>query len=158
MKEVADTSTATVRCKPVGGVSLDSGDAVFANSGYLRCSMDLAQIVWENHNLQIPAVDSYGSVYAANKLMRTANGIAPIFTHRDAKYSIDFSNTQSATLHQALSNQAGPLQANYPGITINAWHIMEMQYICVSNGGLCDANFFTGRMTSLVVDPGNSAH
>jgi hypothetical protein len=141
MTEITDTSTATVRCKPVGNVKLDGGDAVFADGGYLDCSMDLAQIVLKNHDLQIPAVDNYGSIYAAAKLMSAAPTIVPIFTHQDAKYSIEFLNTQSATLHQALSNQAGPQQAAYPGTTINAWHTVEMQYICIFGGGPCDANY-----------------
>jgi hypothetical protein len=141
MTQVEDTSTATVTCKPVGNVTLDGGDAVFADGGYLRCSMDLAQVVMQNHELEIPAVDDYGSLYAAAHLMSATPNLAPIFTHADAKYSIDFSNQGSVTLHQALTNKAGPQQALFAGVAGSGWHKYEMEYICIFGGGPCDANY-----------------
>jgi hypothetical protein len=141
MTEVTDTSTAMVRCKPVGNVTLDGGDAVFADGGYLNCSMHLAQIVMQNHTLEIPAVDNYGSIYAATMLTNLGGPIAPIFTHLDVKYSIDFSNPNSVTLHQDLSNKAGPQQATYAGIAGTILHLYEMEYICIFGGGPCDANY-----------------
>jgi hypothetical protein len=188
---VEATSTATVPCKRVGNVQLDSGDAVFSGSGYLSCALNLAETVWSNHKLAVGKVDTYGSMVMRARVNGAASAIAPLFTHPNAAYSLDFSQTSATTLSQSLSNAVGPLQATFPGVTINTWQTYTAQYIC-NIVGPCSASFaagpqqqnqptagsrvqfstgpatveighagglfFTGRMASLIVDPGNSAH
>jgi len=192
LTSVTESSTTTVACTPQGSMALDGGDAVFKGGGYLQCSMDLAAIVWKNHHLLVNENDSYGSMLLRARVNSATNTIAPIFTHPRAAYSLDFSQTSSVTLKQGLWNNAGLLQANFPGVTINSWQSYTMLYRCISHGGPCDATygtagqtqvqatagervkfptgptsftigsngaaFFTGRISALRVDPGNSAH
>ena len=188
---VDETSTATVTCNRVGSVGLNGGDAVFSG-GYLKCSMDLGKTVWNNHKLSINAIDSYGSMQVRTRLNSAVSGVAPVFTHPNAVYGVDFSQTFAATPSQQLWNGVGPMQATFPGVTANTWNNFGYQYRCISNGGPCDATFwagpqtqtmptagsrvqfstgpttfeigrnggvsFTGRMASLLVDPGNTGH
>jgi hypothetical protein len=190
--EVHETSTTSVKCERVGVVYLQGGDAVFEGAGHIQCFMDLGEIVWNNHSLVINEIDSYGSMVLRTRLNSAVSALAPIFTHADAAYSIDFSQTHATTLKQELWNNAGLLQASFPGAPINSWHTYTQLYSCISNGGPCDATFrvgaqvqsvptaggriqfstgpatfdigrnggtfFTGRMSSLLIDPGNSAH
>ena len=189
--EVHETSTATVPCTRVGNVHLDGGDAVFSGAGYLTCTLNLAETVRRNHKLTIGEVDTYGSIFMAAKVNGAVNAVAPLFTHPDADYSLDFSQTWATTLSQSLWNGVGPMQATFPGVTINTWETYTAEYGC-SVAGPCFASFaaglqqqtqptagswvqfstgpttfeighaggvfFTGRMASLLVDPGNSAH
>jgi hypothetical protein len=141
---VSETSTTRIACNPVGDVILDGGDAVFKGTGYVRCAMDLGEIVWKNHGLQIDEIDTYGSMVMRAKVNGAVAGSAPLFTHPDATYSLDFSQTQAATLTQDLWNGIGPMSAAFAGVTINAWHTHTYQYSCVPNGGPCDATFRVG--------------
>ncbi|MCA9870449.1 MAG: hypothetical protein KDI03_18075 [Anaerolineae bacterium] len=187
---VDKTSRAMVECRPMGSVALNAGDAVF-DGGYLECYLDLASVVWANHGLAVAPVDNYGSILVRAKVNSSANTVAPLFTHPDASYKIDFTSTFAVTPSQKLWNNAGVLQATFPGVTINTWQPYTYQYACVW-GGPCDASFqvgpqmqnvptagdrvrfstgptnfeigrdggdlFYGRMASLHIDPGNSAH
>ena len=187
---VDETSTATVGCRPMGSVSLSAGDAVF-DGGYLECYLDLAAVVLNNHKLTVEPVDNYGSILLRTRVKSTANTVAPMFTHPDASYKIDFTSTFAVTPQQELWNNAGLLQATFPGVTINTWQPYTYQYTCIW-GGPCDASFrvgpqmqnmptaggrvrfstgptvfeigrdggdlFYGYMSSLRIDPGNSAH
>ena len=189
---VNETSTTVVSCTPVGNVDLDNGEAVFKGAGHLQCAMNLGQIVWDNHGLMISEVDVYESILVHAKVKTTSNTVAPIFTHPDATYAIDFSQNGAATLSQSLSNKAGVLQSSFPNVTTGSWQDYYYEYICIANGGPCDAYFgvsgqtqsmptvggrtrfatgpttfeigrnggtyFNGRLDSLIVDPGNSAH
>jgi hypothetical protein len=189
---VNETSTAEVPCTPIGHVALDNGEAVFKGAGHLQCTMNLGQIVWENHGLKISDVDIYESIVVHAKVKTTSNTVAPIFTHPNATYAIDFTQNGAATLSQSLWNNAGVLQASYPNVSIVDWQDYYYEYICIAQGGPCDAYFgvsgqiqstptvggrvrfstgtttfeigrnggtyFNGRLNSLIVDPGNSAH
>jgi hypothetical protein len=186
--EVADSSTATVRCEPVGNVALAGGMAVF-KGGHLECAMDLREIVNQNHDLVIDEIDDYGSIIARTIVMSSANTVAPIFTHPDAQYSIDFTQTSSVKLNQQLWNGAGLLDETFFGVMGNTWQTYTMEYICNPAGTSCDEKFgvagqtatnpvagtrvkfntgpmsfqvggaaFNGRMDALLIDPGNSAH
>jgi hypothetical protein len=188
LAEVDATSTARVRCEPVGAVALVGGSAVFSG-GHLKCAMDLAAIVRENHKLKIDEIDDYGSILMRAIVNPTASTVAPIFTHKDAEYSIDFTQTSQVTMNQELWNNAGLLQQTFPVPVLNSWHDYTDHYICISNGGPCDAYFdldgqlesfatagsraqftttpqsfqiggpaFQGQLSYLLVDPGNSAH
>lgn len=144
--EVDETSQATVRCFPAGNVILDSGDAVFSNDGYLRCSMNLAEIVLNNHGMEIEPIDSYGSLLMAAELNSDTNGYAPIFTHQDASYGVKFNATQAVTFGGQLSTWNGndpsgsvAQFASFPGVTINTWNSYLMEYACGADGGPCDA-------------------
>ena len=187
---VDETSTATVNCRPIGSVALNAGDAVF-DGGHLECYLDLASVVYNNHKMTVAPVDTYGSILLRTRVNSTANTVAPLFTHPDASYKIDFTQTMAVTPSQDLWNNAGLLQATFPGVTINTWQPYTYQYACIW-GGPCDATFrvgpqtqnmptasgrvrfstgptvfeigrdgadlFYGRMSSLRIDPGNSAH
>lgn len=142
--KVEESSTAIVKCSPAGNVTLDKGSAVFAAGGYLECEMDLAAIVAANHGLQIDQVDTYGSIIVRARLNSTSNSVSPIFTHPDAAYSLDFTNTSSVKVSQQLWNGIGPSEATFPGITTNTWNSYTFFYRCISNGGPCDANFAAG--------------
>ncbi|HMN29129.1 MAG TPA: hypothetical protein PKE45_13335 [Caldilineaceae bacterium] len=188
---VEATSTVTVPCKRVGNVQLNGGDAVFSGSGYLSCTLNLAETVWNNHKLAIGKVDTYGSMVMRARVNGATNTVAPLFSHPNAAYRLDFTQTSATTLSQTLWNGVGPLQATFPGVTINNWQTYTAQYIC-SIAGPCSASFaagpqqqnqptagtrvqfatgpttfeighggglfFSGRIASLLVDPGNSAH
>ena len=188
---VDDTSRAIIPCKRVGDVYLDGGDAVFGGAGYLTCEMNLQSLVRENHRLVIGDTDTYGSIVMHTRLTSDVNAVAPIFTHPNATYSLDFTQTWQGTLYQALQNGVGPMQATFGGVTINNFENYTAEYIC-DIAGPCSAKFaagpqmqnqpiagtrpqfstgptsfdighggglfFSGRIASLIVDPGNSAH
>jgi hypothetical protein len=192
LTSVNETSSAMVRCEPVGNVQLQGGDAVFDGNSYLSCALDLGEVVWNNHGLQIDDVDSYGSMVMRARVNSAANGIAPLVRHPDATYSADFTATQSVAMSQDLWNEAGVSGATFNGVMINQWYVLTYLYACISNGGPCDAtfaaggqmqtkptagdrisfsteatsfeigrdggNYFTGRIDSILIDPGNSVH
>ncbi|MEZ4768104.1 MAG: hypothetical protein R2844_06710 [Caldilineales bacterium] len=139
---VEETSQARVPCRPVGSVSLNSGDAVF-DGGYLQCYLDLASVVYNNHRLVVQPVDNYGSIVLRTRVNSSANTVAPIFNHPDASYKIDYTSTFSVTPQQELWNGAGVLQATFPGVTINTWQPYGYQYGCMW-GGPCSARFYVG--------------
>ncbi|MEX1019268.1 MAG: hypothetical protein WDZ49_06395 [Litorilinea sp.] len=139
LTEVEETSTTRVICYPVGNVLLNAGDAVFDGASYLECDLDLAQTVLDNHGLTIEDVDSYGSILLRADANVEAIGPAPIFTHADAQYGLDFTQTQSVTMQQSLWNNAGPQQAAFPGVTLNTWQTYTFTYSCIALGGPCDA-------------------
>ena len=140
---VDETSRAIVPCRRVGDVFLDSGDAVFGGAGYLTCEMNLQKIVRENHGLTIGDLDTYGSIVMHTRLSSNVNALAPIFTHPDAIYSVDFTQTQAATLTQSLHNGVGPMQATFGGVTINNMENFTAEYIC-DIAGPCFANYAAG--------------
>jgi hypothetical protein len=141
--EVNESSTARVQCKPVGAVGILGGTAAF-NGGHLECSMDLAAIVLRNHGLQINKMDTYGSILAKTQLMSTAPTVAPIFTHADASYSIDFTQTSQVTLQQQLNNKAGLVTSTFMNTVLFTWQTYHMEYICVFGGGPCEGRFAVG--------------
>jgi hypothetical protein len=139
--EVKETSSARVTCKPIGAVALVGGSAVF-NGGHLDCSMHLAEIVMKNHKLPIAKVDNYGSILMNAKIKNSGSTVAPIFTHPDAEYAIDFTQTSSVTMRQELWNGAGLTQATFlPMPTFNIWRDFTYMYNCISNGGPCTSYF-----------------
>ncbi|NJN16473.1 MAG: hypothetical protein HC822_09480 [Oscillochloris sp.] len=140
--EVDATSQERVACKRVGPVYLDSGDAVF-NGGYLRCTMDLARIVANNHGLDIAPVDSYGSILMQSRLIANQTDVMPIFSHPDADYTIDFALTSAVTPAQTLWNGAGLLQHTFPGVVGMTWQTYTYEYRCAWLGA-CDAEFEVG--------------
>jgi hypothetical protein len=190
--EVHESSTVTIPCKRAGNVQLNGGAAIFAGNGYLVCSMNLKELVRNNHGLLIESVDNYGSILFHAEVMGEANTIAPIFTHQDAAYSLDFTQTSQTTLLQSLWNGVGPMPATIPGPTLFTWEAYTQEYRCTIAGacsakfaigpqqqnqpipggtrtqfttepatfeiGHAGGTFFTGRMASLLIDPGNSAH
>lgn len=187
---VDQTSTEIVHCKPVGAVYLENGDAVF-KGGHLNCLLDLASVVQRNHGLQIDDVDVYGSILMRGRMITHQQNVAPIFSHPDATYSIDFTQTSAVTLGQTLWNESDPIQATFPNVVGAAWQTYTLSYEC-SLYGTCGAQFyaggqkqlvpsngerarfhtgpnefligsdgvshFNGRMSSLLIDPGNSVH
>jgi hypothetical protein len=127
------TSTSTVYCRPVGRVSLDNGDAVFAG-GYLQCNMDLAWLVQQNHGLTINPRDSYGSIVMHTNLMSSAQNVATILHHPDASYRIDFTQTSSVGMEQSLNNQAGVQSHGFAGIVPTTRQNYSFLYGCVWGG------------------------
>lgn len=189
---VDETSTAVVPCAPVGNVYLDNGSAVF-EGGHLTCNLDLAGVVLANHGLLVQPIDTYGSIHLRARL-KTAPGVmkAPLFSHPDAVYSLDFTQPGVTTMSQKLNIGTDPLQASFSNVIPGSFNSYTYQYRCYYNTGLCDGTFrvgqqitnvpsagkrisfttaptifyigqdqgtfFSGRMNSLLIDPGNSVH
>lgn len=183
-------SSAVVPCKRVGPVFLNGGDAVFAG-GHLVCELDLAGVLLRNHGLVVDEVDSYGSIYLTTDLETTAQNLAPIVSHPDATYTIDFTQTWAVTMGQRLENTLGPQGVFLGGVTGVVRNKYTFEYECVWMGA-CQSTFiagtqgdvtppggdrvrfrteptrlriggdgaatFSGRMGSLLIDPGNSVH
>lgn len=188
---VEETSTAVVSCKPVGNVYLSGGDAHF-EGGYLSCDLDLAGVVQANHGLLVQPVDTYGSILLRARLKAAEGQLAPLFSHPDAVYSLDFTQAGVATMRQKLNIGADPLQASFSNVMPGSFNSYTYQYRCYYNTGLCDGTFrvgqqsqtvpsagkrisfataptvfhighdqgslLSGRMSSLLIDPGNSVH
>lgn len=186
------TSTTNVACRRVGNVSLNGGDAVF-NGGYLKCDLDLASVVAANHGLQIAAIDSYGSILLRSDIINSGQNVAPIVSHPDASYVIDFSQTWAVRMRQELTNANGAQTQEYITSVGNTRNPYTFEYECVwlgpchntfmlgANvatppalgggmigfrtglttfyiGGDGGVNTFSGRMGSLLIDPGNTVH
>jgi hypothetical protein len=139
---VDETSTAKVTCRRVGAVYLNGGDAVF-DGGYLECGMDLGAIVAQNHGLTIEEIDSYASMLFAASLETTVANVAPIFTHDDAAYTIDFTQPGAVTLSQQLENQLGPQQATFVNSLGFVRQKYSMVYGCIWLGP-CNSFFTAG--------------
>jgi hypothetical protein len=137
---VDETSETRIRCTRSGLVSLDSGHAVF-NGGHLVCPIDLATLVQQNHNLTINALDTYNSMLVQTRLQTTSNNVAPIFSHPNAAYTIDFTQLNSVTLNQRLWNGAGQQTATFGSIASNTMNTYFYQYGCQSSSGPCHAIF-----------------
>jgi hypothetical protein len=143
------TSKATVPCKRVGIVYLKSGDAVF-DGGHLECELNLGAIILANHGLVVAPQDSYGSILFRTDLESTAANVAPIFTHPDARYVVDFSQTWAVTVAQELENNLGPQQAFFPGVIGFSRNTYTLEYGCVWLGP-CNSTFAVGP--SIQVSP-----
>ena len=158
--EVQETSQEIVYCKKIGPVKLEGGDAVFKGNSYLRCTMNLAETVMNNHGLLIEPYDNYGSILMSADLNGSAHGIAPIFTHADASYYVEFKPTQMVTLGGKVSTWENGTptgmvgqQAEFFG-SINAWSTYEMEYLCGANGGPCDARLDVSGQQALFFNLG----
>jgi hypothetical protein len=149
---VDETSTAIVPCQRVGNISLDKGDAVFAG-GYLKCDLDLAGVVDKNHGLQVDQIDDYGSIILRSNLATSALNVAPLFSHPDATYQIDFTQTWNVTMSQAFTNGVGPQQQTM-GITVG-YNRFTYSYLynCVWLGP-CSNKFMAGPLIQNLPSPG----
>lgn len=145
---IEETSTTPVKCVRVGAVSLKNGMAVF-DGGHLKCSMDLAAIVKRNHGIESAAIDSYGSFTMDAEAISTTYGFAPIFSHPDVAYAIDFADTWSFTMHQQLATDAGLVQASafFSGVFGGALQTYGARYGCDTDGTPCFADFSAGPQT-----------
>ena len=147
---VKETSVSRVACRPVGDVTLSGGDAVFANGGYLTCTMDLAAIVRQNHGLHIDAVDDYGSIIMQTRINPALGSTplaAPLFTHPDGTYGVTYPTTYAVDMAQRLWNGVGLMSQNFVGVTLGGWEEFEFYYGC-SNAGPCTAAFQTSAMSA----------
>ena len=143
LTEVYETSTAIVRCQPQGDASLNGGHLVLKGTGYLTCDLNLAQTVFDNHKMTVKPVDTYGSICLRARALSTVNAPAPLFTHPDARYRLDFSATSSVGMEQSLLNGLGPQQTSFGGVTINTWNTYTFQYACII-AGPCPTTFRVG--------------
>jgi hypothetical protein len=139
---VDEVSTVRVPCARVGPVYLSGGDAVF-DGGYLECTFDLAAVVLRNHGLRIAETDQYGSILLSADLQATAPTVAPIFTHADAAYTIDFTQTSTVRLEQQLSGGPGAQQKEFPGVIGFSRQRYTIAYGCVWLGA-CNGKFTVG--------------
>ncbi|GAB4125506.1 MAG: hypothetical protein Fur005_46910 [Roseiflexaceae bacterium] len=126
-------STTRVPCRPIGAVALNGGDAVFSG-GYIQCSMNLARIVAERHGLTVAAQDSYGSIILQTELDTTTPHVATIFSHPDASYRLDLTQTASVGMTQSLNNAAGVQNQQFFGIIPANRHLYTYMYGCVWMG------------------------
>jgi hypothetical protein len=136
---VDESSSERVRCWPVGAVALDGGDAVFSG-GHIECELDLAAIVLKNHGLKIDRIDDYGSIVLYTTAQSTGQNIAPIFSHPDANYQIDFSRAVGLTLIQDLDNGLALQKAYFPTVTGAGQIDYSFTYSCVWQGN-CHGSF-----------------
>jgi hypothetical protein len=142
LTSVDATSTTEVPCTPVGNVVLREGDAVF-RGGHLECEMDIGAIVLQKHGLAIPPVASYRGILFAADLEATVAQPAPIFTHPDAAYGIDFTQPRKPTLTQALQNDLAPQQATFAHVNGFERNEYAMAYGCAWLGP-CHSSFHVG--------------
>jgi hypothetical protein len=142
---VDESSTERVHCWPVGAVALDSGDAVFSG-GHVECELDLAAVVLKNHGLKLDRIDDYGSIVLYTTAQSTGQNIAPIFSHPDANYRINFSRTVSVNLLQQLDNGAGLQNGFFPTITGAGRIDYSFTYSCVWQGD-CHSSFSADGQT-----------
>ncbi|NJM09228.1 hypothetical protein HC891_28030 [Candidatus Gracilibacteria bacterium] len=136
---VDESSTERVRCWPVGAVALDNGDAVFSG-GHIECEIDLAAVVLKNHGLRVDRIDNYGSIVLYTTAAATSQNIAPIFSHPDASYHIDFSRAVGVTLAQDLDNGLALQKAYFPNVTGAGRVDYSLMYSCVWQGD-CHGSF-----------------
>lgn len=149
---VEETSTEKVTCTPVGAVALNGGDAVFSG-GHVECRLELAAVLLKNHNLVLGEYDSYASILMSTSLESTAQNIAPIVSHPDANYSINFSRTSSVAMIQTLNNKAGLQNAFFNQVIGVSRNKYSFEYGCVW-GGACDSTFKANTQTSVTPPAG----
>jgi hypothetical protein len=187
---VEETSKVRVHCEPKGDVKLYDGAAIFANNGYLVCTMNIGEAVRTNHGLAPNNPDTYGSIVMRSRAAIGVEGIAPIFAHPDAQYSLVAGVAPVLTMSTDLSNGNGPMETVFTsGVTWHDWTTYTANYVC---NAVCDLShsagalnqllnnqgapvqfatdpttfyighdgsaFLTGRIDSLLIDPGNFAH
>lgn len=190
LAKTVESSVEKVTCTRVGNVGLNGGDAVF-NGGHLQCTLDLAGILYRNHGLVLNPIDRYGSIFVETTLQASKPNLAPIISHPDADYRIDFTNSVGVTLFQELENNAGVQSGHFPSVTGVGKVKYGFKYGCIWMGP-CNGSFsadgqqdvtpfggdyvefrtspvtffiggdgvnkFGGRMSDLLIDPGNSVH
>lgn len=145
LQSVEQTSTTTVPCERVGAVNLVAGAAVFSG-GYLRCTLDLAAALQANHGIGASATESYNRMTMSARLASTGANLAPIVTHRDLAYQIDFTQRDRVVLHQGLNTAAGLAQADgtFLGLFGGDLRTYGFVYQCAANAALCSANQYAG--------------
>jgi hypothetical protein len=145
MLELHETSTSSVPCRRVGPVNLVAGAAVF-NGGYLRCSFDLAGALLANHGIAAPPTDSYNRMTVRASLAATAFDLAPILTHPDLAYQIDFDGGDNVLMRQGLATSAGQATANatFNGMFGGTQRNYGFVYGCLPAGGPCSAEHYAG--------------
>jgi hypothetical protein len=149
LQSVEQTSTTAVPCERVGPVNLIAGAAVF-NGGYLRCTLDLAVALQANHGLGAPATESYNRMTMSTRLASTGTSLAPIVTHRDLAYQIDFDGGDNVVMHQTLATKGGGAlsQAAFGGMFGGDRRTYGFVYQCAPNAALCAAGHSAGAAVS----------
>jgi hypothetical protein len=188
---IEETSETIIECTPSGRISRTDGFANFGGSGFLTCEMDIAQIVLDKHNLVAEETDTYGSFIMQTDAVLLNENPAPIFNHPDAAFRLDPLGPIDIYVINDISNEHGPIQALFSGITWNTLHTYNSDYVCIpdlqcdlahhadtteitlteqgepitfTTGpttftiGKDDANIMTGRIDSILIDPGNFVH
>lgn len=142
---VDETSSTRVVCQRIGPVHLVGGEAHFTG-GHLRCELDLAAILKAKHGIDAGTTDHYPGMVMRTRLATSTFIDAPIFTHADAVYRIDFSQTNQVTLRQHLATLAGPVNATaiIPGAIGTAKQTYTMLYSCDLAGPPCAADMAAG--------------
>lgn len=147
---VDETSTTRISCRPIGNVTLNAGEAVFFDGGYVACEMDLQSIVAEKHNLYVDAIDDYGSMVVSARVNTDVADTpirAPLFTHPDATFGVVFPSTFAVDMVSQLSNGVGSMTNSFPGVSPGAFVEYEFYYGC-SGAGPCFARFDAAAQTA----------
>lgn len=145
LQSVEQTSKTIVPCERVGTVNLAAGAAVFSG-GYLRCTLDLAAALQANHGIAAPATESYERMTMSARLASTGTNLAPIVTHRDLAYRIDFTQRDRVVLYQGLNTAAGLAQADgtFLGLFGGDLRTYSFVYQCPANAAFCTASQYAG--------------
>lgn len=145
LTDVEETSTTPVRCQRLGAVQLLGGVAVF-DGGYLTCELDLAAALLYNHGIKADEIDSYHGFTVRTVLASTAANVAPLVSHPDVAYQIDFSQPSSVAMRKGLITSAGAVQAeaSFPGLLGGNLRTYSYVYGCPFGGGICNASFYAG--------------
>jgi hypothetical protein len=148
---VDETSTSVVPCQRIGAVNQAAGAAVFSG-GYLRCSFNLAGALLANHGIVADPTDSYNRMTMRARLASTGFNLAPIVSHADVTYQLDFSSPSSVGMRQGLATDAGVVNSSaiFPGLFGGALRNYGMVYGCAIGGGACSARFYAGADTDVM--------
>jgi hypothetical protein len=157
LQSVDASSTTTVPCQRVGSVGLTGGMAKF-NGGYLRCSLDIAQALLHHHGMVAQPVEGYNRITMRTQLAATVLTLAPIVSHPDLSYQLDFGLGDSVTMRQELATWGGVALADdsFPGMFGGDLRPYGFVYECVP-AGPCSAEHFAGASVLGGVVPGDRA-
>lgn len=147
LQSVERTSTSVVPCARVGTVGLTGGMAKF-DGGYLRCALDLAAAL-KAHGIEAPAIDSYNRVTVRAGVASTVQHLAPIVSHPDIAYSLDFTKRDRVALHQELATNLGVVAAGDTFLGLSGSDLRNYAYVyqCLP-AGPCAAHHYAGAAVS----------
>lgn len=151
---VEETSTAVVRCAPVGDVKLIDGAATF-QGGYLECSFDIGTLVRQNHGLKPKNPDTYGSIVMRTRALLPTDAPAPLFYHPDATYRLDPIGPGVIDMATDLSNGNGVMGASFSGVNWSDWTVYTSNYVCVSLVA-CNLTYSAGGTDIAMNNQGNA--
>ena len=167
LTEILATRNFQVPCDAAGVVTVAGGAATFDGASYLKCELHLQRAINQVIDtcreidpdclLTVHEEEIYGSIKMGAAMSQVAPGIAPIFYHPDAAFTMIANTFSGVQLQSTLTTTGGQIQPTSTPLSIS--HINDMQmytarFVCVDPAmPSCNMTFGATGQTEVVNTP-----